>query len=116
MDEEFFLSITSFFQRTPSHLILQTLEASEVYGIHHNDLMAMADQHHDIEKLLRKMVTGSLIISQQRMDSIQFETAQQRYEKLLQTSPNIIQRVPLSYIASFLGVTLETVSRIRSSR
>ena len=116
MDGQFFLSITSFFQRMPSHLIIQTLESSEVYGIHHNDLMKLADQHHDIEKLLRKMVTGSLILSQQRMDSIQFETAQQRYEKLLQTSPNIIQRVPLSYIASFLGVTLETVSRIRSSR
>jgi len=114
MDEQFFLSITSFFQRTPSHLIIQTVEASEVYGIHHNDFMALADRHHDIERLLRKMVTGSLILSQKRMDSIQFETALQRYEQLLQSSPGIIQRVPLSYIASFLGVTLETLSRIRS--
>jgi CRP-like cAMP-binding protein len=116
MDEQFFLSITSFFQRTPSHLIIQTIEASEIYGIHHNDLMALADQHHDIEKLLRKMVTASLILSQQRMDSIQFETAQQRYDKLFKNFPNIIQRVPLSYIASFLGVTLETLSRIRSQK
>lgn len=116
MDQQFFLSITSFFERKPSHLIIQTLEASEVYGIHYNDLMRLADQYHDIEKLLRKMVTLSLILSQQRMDSIQFETAQQRYEKMLQTSPNIIQRVPLSCIASFLGVTPETVSRIRSYR
>jgi hypothetical protein len=78
--------------------------------------MKLADQHHDIERLLRKMVTGSLILSQIRMDSIQFETAQQRYERLLKTSPQIIQRVPLSYIASFLGVTLETLSRIRSAK
>ena len=48
MDEQFFLSITSFFQRTPSHLIIQTLEPSEVYGIHHNDFMALADQYHDV--------------------------------------------------------------------
>jgi CRP-like cAMP-binding protein len=116
MDNQFFLSITSFFLRSPSHLIIQTLEPSELYGIHHNDLMALADKHHEIEKLLRKMVTLSLILSQQRMDSIQFETAQQRYEKLLTTSPDIIKRVPLSYIASFLGVTLETLSRIRSHR
>jgi CRP-like cAMP-binding protein len=116
MDEQFFLSITSFFERKPSHLIIQTIEASEVYGIHHNDFMALADQYHDIEKLLRKMVTRSLILSQVRMDSIQFETAHQRYERLLKNSPNIIQRVPLSYIASFLGVTLETLSRIRSQR
>jgi len=116
MDQQFFLSITSFFERTPSHLIIQTLEPSEVYGIHHNDLMSLADKHHDIEKLLRKMVTGSLILSQIRMDSIQFETAQQRYERLLKVSPNIIQRVALTYIASFLGVTLETLSRIRSGK
>lgn len=116
MDKQFFLSITSFFERKPSHLIIQTLEPSEVYGIHHNDFMALADKYHDIEKLLRKMVTGSLILSQVRMDAIQFETAQQRYERLLNVSPNIIQRVPLSYIASFLGVTLETLSRIRSAK
>ena len=114
MEEQFFLSITSFFERTPSHLIIQTIEPSEVYGIHHNAFMALADQYHDIEKLLRKMVTRSLIMSQVRMDSIQFETAQQRYERLLKNSPDIIRRVPLSYIASFLGVTLETLSRIRN--
>jgi CRP-like cAMP-binding protein len=116
MDEQFFLSITSFFERIPSYLIIHTIEPSEVYGIHHNDFMSLADQYHDVERLLRKMVTGSLILSQVRMDSIQFETAQQRYDRLLKNSPQIIQRVPLSYIASFLGVTLETLSRIRSAR
>jgi len=116
MDQQFFLSITSFFQRTPSHLIIQTIEPSEVYGIHHDDFMSLADKYHDVERLLRKMVTASLILSQIRMDSIQFESAQQRYEKLLQTTPQIVQRVPLTYIASFLGITLETLSRIRSQK
>lgn len=116
LDEQFFLSITSFFQRTPSHLIIQTIEPSEVYGIHHDDFMNLANKYHDVERLLRKMVTASLILSQIRMDSIQFESAQQRYEKLLEKSPQIVQRVPLTYIASFLGITLETLSRIRSAR
>ncbi|MBL7741503.1 MAG: Crp/Fnr family transcriptional regulator [Chitinophagaceae bacterium] len=116
MDEQFFLSITSFFNRTPSHLVIHTLEPSEMYGIHHNDFMRLADQYHDIERLLRKMVTSSLILSQIRVDSIQFESAQQRYDRLLKYSPRIIQRVPVSYIASFLGVTLETLSRIRSAK
>lgn len=116
LDEQFFLSITSFFQRTPSHLTIHTIEPSLVYGIHHDDFMALADKYHDVERLLRRMVTGSLILSQIRMDSIQFESAQQRYEKLLQNTPKIVQRVPLTYIASFLGITLETLSRIRSAR
>lgn len=116
MDRQFFLSITSFFQRTPSHLAIHTLEPSIVYGIRQADFLRLADEYHAIEKMLRKMVTSSLILSQQRMDSIQFESAQQRYERLLASAPGIIQRVPLSYIASFLGVTLETLSRIRSQR
>ena len=116
MDGQFFLSISSFFERTPSHLVIHTLEPAEVYGIHHNDFMSLADQYHDVERLLRKMVTASLILSQIRMDSIQFETAQQRYDRLLKTSPQIIQRVPVSYIASFLGITPETLSRIRSAK
>ena len=116
LDGQFFLSITSFFQRIPSHLIIQTVELSEVFGIHHDDFMKLADKYHDIERLLRKMVTSSLMLSQLRMDSIQFESAQQRYERLLQTTPQIVQRVPLTYIASFLGITLETLSRIRSQR
>jgi CRP-like cAMP-binding protein len=116
LDEQFFLSITSFFERVPSHLIIQVIEPSRVYGIHHNDFMSLADKYHDVERLLRKMVTGSLILSQIRMDSIQFESAQQRYHRLLNDSPKIVQRVPLTYIASFLGITLETLSRIRSQK
>jgi CRP-like cAMP-binding protein len=116
LDEQFFLSINSFFQRQPSRLIIQTLEPSLVWGIHHNTFMQLADEYHSIEKLLRKMVTSSLILSQQRMESIQFETAQERYAGLLEHSPDIINRVPGIYIASFLGITKETLSRIRSQR
>lgn len=116
LDQQFFLSITSFFQRTPSHLNIHTLEPSRICMIHHTDFMALADKYHEVERLLRKMVTASLMLSQVRMDSIQFESAQQRYERLLNSFPEIVQRVPLTYIASFLGITLETLSRIRSAR
>ena len=114
LDNEFFFSIISFFQQKPSKLVIQTIEPSEIVGIHYDQLMALCDQYHDIERWFRKAISGSLILSQYRMDSIQFETAQQRYEKLLINNPSIIQRVPLAYIASFLGITQETLSRIRS--
>jgi len=116
LENQFFSSITSFFQRNPSQLIIQVIEPSVVYGIHHDDLMKLADKYHDVERLLRKMVTTSLIFSQIKMDLIQFESAQQRYEKLLNKCPQMVQRVPLTYIASFLGITLETLSRIRSQK
>ena len=116
LDEEFLLSIKSFFQRSPSHLIIQTLENCEVWGIHYDDLIRLSTTYHDIETWFRKLLSAALILSQNRMDSIQFETAHQRYENLLKQHPNIIRRVPLTYIASFLGITLETLSRMRAKK
>lgn len=115
-DGTFCFSIRSFFERTPSRLIIHLLEPSELLAIHHDDLMRLCDQYHDVEKLFRRMITGSLVLSQIRMESIQFETARQRYQNLLVQFPNLLQRVPLAYIASFLGITQETLSRIRAER
>ena len=61
-------------------------------------------------------ISVSLVLSQKRMDSIQFETAKQRYDSLLKIQPEILNRVPLQHIASFLGITQETLSRIRSKK
>jgi len=114
LDHEFFFSIISFFNQSPSKLMVQTLEPATLMSISYPKLIELCDQFHDIERWFRKAITGSLILSQQRMESLQFETAQQRYQHLLTSNPTIIQRVPLSYIASFLGITQETLSRIRA--
>jgi CRP-like cAMP-binding protein len=113
LDNEFFLSIASFYQRTPSHLAIQTLEETTLFMLPHDEFMLLCAQHHEIETLHRKMLTFCLLLSQNRIESIQFEPAQQRYEKLIRLRPDIIQKVHLTYIASFLGITLETLSRIR---
>lgn len=115
-DDSFFFSIRSFFERTPSRLIIHLLEPSELLAIRHGDLMRLCDQYHEVEKLFRRMITGSLVLSQMRMESLQFETARQRYQTLLEQFPTLLQRVPLAYIASFLGITQETLSRIRAGR
>lgn len=115
-DDSFFFSIRSFFERTPSRLIIHLLEPSELRVLHHDDLMRLCDQYHEVEKLFRRMITGSLVLSQMRMESLQFETARQRYQNLLEQFPTLLQRVALAHIASFLGITKETLSRIRAAR
>ena len=57
-----------------------------------------------------------MLALQKRIFSIQFETAHQKYENLLNIRPDITQRVPLTNIASYLGITLETLSRIRNPK
>ena len=53
---------------------------------------------------------------QQRIVSVQFETAQQKYNNILKIRPDLTKRVPLTHIASYLGIALETLSRMRNPK
>ena len=114
LEHTFFLSIASFYRQLPSHLTIQALETCEIIALPYDAFMQLSAKYHDIETLHRTLITYALLLSQDRMDSIQFESAHQRYENLVQLQPNFIQRFPLTYIASFLGITLETLSRVRA--
>lgn len=113
-DEEFCLSITSYYLKVPTVLAMQCLEDSVVITIEREGLDRLRSTNFEIANFAYELATGSLIISQERMASVQFETALQRYENLLKLRKTMLQRVPLRYIASFLGVSAETLSRIRS--
>lgn len=113
-ENSFCFSILSFFQNEPSHLIIECLEESEIVTISRDGIMDLITKDINIANLYSKLIAGSLIYSQIRMDSILFETAQQRYENLVKSNSAITQRVPQHYIASYLGVNAETLSRIRS--
>ena len=63
----------------------------------------------------RKLFEASLIESQVKADTLRFEPAHERYNKLLQLHPEILKRAPLVYIASLLQMTPETLSRVRSA-
>ena len=107
-------SILSYFNKTPSSLIIQCIEDSEILTISRDGLNNLRNSDFEIANLVYNMLSGSLIMSQERMSSVQFETALQRYENLLRLHPTLLQRVPLHYIASYLGVSAETLSRIRT--
>lgn len=113
-EKNFCFSISSYFEEKPSHLIIECLEDSEVIYLSKEGLDKLCKTHIEISNFFSKLISGALILSQKRMDSIQFETARQRYEKLLKNQPYILQKVPLQHLASFLGITSETLSRIRT--
>lgn len=109
-----FVSSQCFYRNRPSLLSIETIEATEAWMLHRDDMQFLCDQSHNIERMFREMAIDHILLTQERVDSFHFETAHQRYEKLLKTNPTLIQRIPLSYIASFLGMTQETLSRIRA--
>jgi CRP-like cAMP-binding protein len=113
MDMQGFLCIESFIECKPSRLIVEALEDCVIYGLPKDKLEELSKRYSEMEMVYRKIMEKSLIMSQKRMESLHFETARGRYLKLLKESPSIIQRVPSMYIASYLGITPETLSRVK---
>jgi CRP-like cAMP-binding protein len=109
------MSIESLFLEKPSMQVIQALEPTLIYAMPKNELEAVAMRSVNIQILYRKILEESLIISQQRADMLRFESAQDRYQKLVKSSPQLVLRAPLVYIASYLQMTPETLSRVRTA-
>jgi CRP-like cAMP-binding protein len=107
-------SMISFLTQTPDVRGVELLEASVLWSFAHGDLEKLYNRFHEIERLGRLLTNHAYILVQQRFDDLLFTTAIQRYNKLLQQHPSLIRRVPLGMIASYLGITQETLSRIRA--
>lgn len=109
------MCIESLFKEEPTKLQVEALEPTTVYALPKADLERFAMHNVNIQILYRKMLEESLIVSQIHADLVRFETAQDRYKKLCKLCPQVVLRAPLVYIASYLQMTPETLSRVRAS-
>lgn len=109
-----FVCIESFIENKPTKIIVEALEDCVIYGIQKDELNAASEKYREIEMLYRSLLELSLLISQRRMFSMLFETAKERYNHFMKVSPFLINRVPSMYIASYLGITPETLSRVKT--
>ncbi len=109
------ICIESFILQEPSRLMVEALEPSMLYGIPHDRLHRLMEVDAEIEHFYRKVLEHALISSQEHADSQRFENASERYLRLLRNKPAIVLRAPLAYVASFLQMTPETLSRVRSA-
>ncbi len=108
------ICIESMLKHEPTRLMIEALEDSVVYMLPFDKLILQAEASWEINMFYRKILEHSLIVSQLKADSWRFETARERYNNLLRTSPEIVKRAPLAHIASYLLMTPETLSRVRS--
>ena len=92
---------------------VEILEDSEIIIISFDDLQDLYDSHHEIERLGRMISIQTVLLLQQKIDSIQFLTSRERYDDFVKNYPQLLQRVPLGYIASYLGMNQVTLSRAR---
>lgn len=109
------MCIESLFRKTPSELAVEALEPSIVYAISFDEFSAMTHEAYSYCAILLNILEESLIISQQKADTLRFESAKERYIRTLQDHPDIIRRAPLHIVASYLQMTPETLSRVRTA-
>jgi CRP-like cAMP-binding protein len=113
-ENNIFVNIESYLFQKPTNLIIEALEPTVLYRIPYRQLSVLMDECRDIGILYRRFIEQILISTQQKIDSFRFETASERYYRLLKERPEIVKRAPLVHIASYLLMSPETLSRVRS--
>lgn len=106
--------VESLFTGNPSRKAIQTLQPSRFIGINASLLFELYDEYHEIERLFRKIFETAYVETVHRIESLQFHTAEERYLDLLTHSPDLLKQIPLKHIASYLGITQVSLSRIRA--
>lgn len=109
------ISMRSYVSGERGYEYVELLEDSELYRLDTRNLQKMFQENIHIANWGRKFAEQELINTEERFISGQFRTATERYTELLQNNPELIQRVQLGYIASYLGITQVSLSRIRAS-
>ena len=107
------LEAASFFQRIPSQETFQALTDCHGWKISFEDLNALFHALPQFRETGRAILVKALVSLKMRTLSMINQTAEQRYAALLQSNPQVFQHVPLKYIASYLGITDTSLSRIR---
>lgn len=115
-ENDFVVSVNSFYKREKSYEYIQALESCIVHYIHYNDLEKLYKEFVELNINGRLLTIHYYIQNEERLFSMRKKSAEERYRLLQNKHPEIIQRAPLGYIASYLGISQETLSRIRSRR
>lgn len=106
----------SFISQTPSVEAVELLEDSEFICLKHKDLYDLYNLFPEANYVGRILTEISLIMYDERVRFMRMMSAQKRHEIFQASYPEIYERAPLKYIASFLGLTPETLSRVKSKK
>ena len=115
IDEQHLLamSVSSFYSRQPGYEYIETLETSVIGKIHYDKLQILYRDFIEFNYTARIITERFYVRSEERLFLLRKQTAEERYLFFSEKYPDLMQRIPLKYIATYLGLTLETLSRIR---
>ncbi len=111
----FATALPSFVSQTPSFEIISAITDCELIIISKENLENLYNKYQKWERLGRRIIEEMFVESQRRIYSFITETAEIRYKRILKQYPEMIHDVPLKYIADFLGIKLQSLSRLRKT-
>jgi CRP-like cAMP-binding protein len=113
-ENSFSMPIESIIKNTPTPYGWEALEDCTIRVVNFQLFNEQLEQFPPLEKIARFVLFEALLNVSNRLTAIQFQTAEQRYNNLLETYPNILQRASLYNISTYLGITQQTLSVIRA--
>lgn len=108
------ISMKSYVENKAGYETIELLEKSQLYQLKVSDLRQLYQADVHIANWGRRFAERELIKTEERIISRQFKTALERYKDMLANNPDLLQRIQLGHIASYLGITQVTLSRIRA--
>lgn len=111
-----FISVYSFLTQTPSFETIEAIEDCTIHFISHTKLQELYNLYLDLNVVGRKLTEMYYIQMAERATNLRMVDSKKRYENFIENHPNLIHRIPLGYVASYLGMSQETLSRIRKQK
>lgn len=108
------LSVHSFYAQKPSLESMELLEDAVLTSLGYADLQTIYREFLEFNVVGRVLTEKYYMLSEERTFSLRLQTVEDRYRTLLNNHPEIFNRAPLKHIASYLGMTPETLSRLRA--
>jgi CRP-like cAMP-binding protein len=114
LEGDILLSLKSYVMNQKGYEDIELLEDCELYQLKTEYLQTLFETDINIANWGRKLAEKELVKTEERLISRQFRVAAERYKELITNNPDLIQRIQLGYIASYLGITQVSLSRIRA--
>ncbi|MFC4632950.1 Crp/Fnr family transcriptional regulator [Dokdonia ponticola] len=105
----------SYLTNKPSEIYIETLTDAVYYEFDKKDLLRLYSEHHALEKLGRIIAEKAYLFTVEKLTNMQTLDLKERYQNLVEQNPALFQSVPQKYIASYIGVSEQSLSRIKNN-
>jgi len=116
MENRLFTAFESYLTQTPSNFMLIALEQTTVTLISYSEMEKLCKKYHCMETFFRKLVSIAATKMTRRISEMLEENATKRYNQFVKENKVILQRISLGDLASYLGITQQSLSRIRAKK